>query len=92
MPESVTYRVQTYYKLAKGETGITNVSSRRLDAAAALSWILADLDSEECEAYAVTHEDSGEPGLNVVTVKIDWSKVPDSVRNPKFPTRNGRRL
>lgn len=88
MPENVTYRVSTYYKLAKGETGITNVSSRRLDAATALTWILDDLPED---AWDVSHGGS-DGDWHKVTLTIDWAKVPDSVRKPKFPTRNGRRI
>jgi hypothetical protein len=88
MPESVTYRVSSYYKLAKGEAGVTSESSLRLDAAEALSWILSDMPDE---AYEAVHDQSA-ADWHKVTITIDWTKVPDSVRAPKLPTRNGRRI
>jgi hypothetical protein len=89
MPEATTYRVQAYYKLARDEHGMTQVSSLRLDAASAIGFILADLPDD---AWSVEHKDSGEPGWDIVTAVIDWSKVPEHLRAPKLPTRNGRRI
>jgi hypothetical protein len=84
MPEAVTFKVTTYRKLAKDETGYTELASQRVDAAAALVWVLDELPDD---AWEVEHADSGEPGWDRITLHLDWSKVPDSVRAPKLPAR-----
>lgn len=84
MPEAVSFKVTTYYKLAKGETGLTNIASRRVDVGTALNWIFDELPGE---AWDVKHAPSAEDDWDVVTLTIDWSKVPDSIRAPKLPAR-----
>jgi hypothetical protein len=78
MPDAVTFKVTTYRKLAKGETGPTQVGSVRLPASAALDWILRSLPED-----AVTF--SWPDGNQSVRIDIDWLKVPESVRWPKIP-------
>ena len=87
MPESVSFIVSTYYKLAKGETGLTNMATRRVDAGTALTWILNEIPDE---ALTVTREPSGENGWDIVSLRLDCSKVPDSVRLPKLPAARRR--
>jgi hypothetical protein len=84
MPEAVTFKITTYSKLAKGETGITQLGSLRVDAGTALMWILDELPDD---AWDVQHEPSAEPGWDVVTLRLDWSRVPDSIRAPQLPAR-----
>lgn len=84
MPEAITFKVTTYRKLAKDETGMTQMGTVRVDLATALGWILDELPDE---AWHVDHEPSSEDGWDVVTLRLDWSKVPDSVRSPKLPVR-----
>jgi hypothetical protein len=83
MPDAVSFRVTTYRKLAKDETGMTQMGSVRVDAAAALMWILDELPDD---AWDVTHEDPDKQ-WHAVTLRIDWAKVPDSIRDPKLPAR-----
>lgn len=77
MPEAVSFRVMIYRKFAKGDTGITHVGSRRLDAGNALN-LICD------ETWHVTHEKVEGSEWDKVTLVIDWSKVPDSIRDPKL--------
>ena len=81
MPEAVTFRVFTYFRLAKGETGLTQMSTQRVPASLALDWVLNELPED-----AVTISYSGDED-EVSTTVIDWSKVPDSIRNPEPPAR-----
>ena len=76
MPESVSFKVDAYYKLAKGETGVTHLQTVRIAASQVIDWILDHLPDE-----AVTV--SGIPGGPMTTV-IDWSKVPEHTRHPKL--------
>lgn len=85
MAEAITFKVVTYRKLAKDETGLTQIASNRVDLATALNWILDELPDD---AWNVEHtDDSGDPGWDKVTLTLDWSKVPDSIRAPKLPAR-----
>lgn len=85
MPEAVSFKVTTYRKLAKDEKGYTQLASQRIDAAAAVMWILYELPED---AWDVEHTDSAESGWDVITLRLDWSKVPDSIRAPKLPARH----
>jgi hypothetical protein len=87
--EAVTYRVSTYYKRPKGQPGVTSLSSGRLSAGEALTWIVNDLPDD---ALTVTREQPEGADDDIVTLVIDWNKVPASIASPKIPTRNGRRL
>ena len=78
MPDAVTFRVTTYYKLAKGETGITQWDSQRLSVSQALDVIINEFPDEAVEVKA-------QPGQ--VTITIDWSKTPAALTNPKIPVR-----
>lgn len=81
--EAVSFRVTTYRKLPKGEPGVTLVASQRLNAAQALEWILDELPDD---AWSVEHDDSVVPG-GKITLHLNWSKVPDSIRKPALPAR-----
>lgn len=80
MPDAVTFRVTTFCKLAKEETGITRADSERLAASAALDWILREFPED---AVTFSHPN----GNQSVRIDIDWLKVPESVRWPKIPAR-----
>jgi hypothetical protein len=84
MPEATTFRVTTRHKLAKGEAGITTVSSVQVDAAAALGWILDEFPED---SWTVTHATPEGCEHDAVTLVIDWNKVPESIRAPKIPAR-----
>lgn len=84
MPEAVSFRVSTYWKLAREEAGLTTASSVRLTLAQALNWIMDELPDD---AWTVTYEDTDEEPWEKVTLVIDWSLVPDSVRKPVLPAR-----
>ena len=79
MPEAVTFTVNTYVKLAKDETGLTNMASRRIGASQALDWILSEFPEDAVNYEAL-------PG-GAERITIDWAKVPDSIRAPKVPAR-----
>lgn len=86
MPESITFKVTSYYKLAKDETGLTQTDTRRITAVQALDWILGDIEEAADDENSVTvkHEN------DVLTIMIDWSKVPESIKNPKIPAPRRR--
>jgi hypothetical protein len=70
----VSFRVSTYYKLPRGQAGITHLDSQRLNLGEALDWIAAELPED---AVTITPEtDEGDK----VTIVIDWAKVPDEIR------------
>lgn len=75
-PAKVTFRVTTYFKRPRGQAGLTNLGSRRLCLSEALDWILAELPGD---ALTITPDTSG--GNEVVTVRIDWAKVPAEVKD-----------
>ena len=84
MPDAVSFRITTYTKLAKGETGLTQMASNRICASEVIDWVLEVLDEQAPGAVAVSFDD--ENG-HVATTVIDWSKVPEHVRWPKMPGR-----
>src|SRR5260370_41527786 len=93
MPDAVSFRVTTYRKLAKGETGLTQMASARLAASEGIDWGLSELPDD---AVTVSHDETGE----TVTPAIDWSEGPDFARRPRIrgrfvhqpgPPRTGRR-
>lgn len=80
MPSSVSFRVTTYRKLARGETGLTRMNSARISASELISWALSELPDD-----AVTLRFSKDQ--EKVTIVIDWAKVPEGIRNPVMPGR-----
>ena len=97
MPEAVSFVVTTYCKLAKDETGITQVGTRRVPMATALDWILRELPEEafkifylDAEGNAMEWTDGMSPISDHVRLEIDWLKVPDSIRNPVLPAPRRR--
>ena len=83
MPDAVSFRITTYTKLARGETGLTQMNSARICASEAIDWVLNELPEE---AVTVSHDETGE----VATTVIDWSKVPEFIRYPNMPGRMRR--
>ena len=79
MPESVSFRVTTYKKLAKGESGLTRMNSNRIAASELIGWALGELPED---AFTVAQDEN-----DVSTIVIDWAKVPDFIRNPEMPGR-----
>lgn len=69
----VSFRLSTYWKLGRGQHGLTHADSSRLALAEAIGLLLEQLSGEE----AVVTEDG-----TVTTIVIDWSKVPPEVRDP----------
>ena len=74
----VSFRVATYWKLARGETGPTRMESKRLNLGEALDWILAELPED---AITITPDTEGDN--DGVTIRIDWNKVDDDIRAGK---------
>lgn len=70
----ISFRVTTYYKLERGETGITQLASNRLSLGDAVDWILAELPEDVVKITPETSEGDS------VTIAIDWAKVPDEIR------------
>jgi hypothetical protein len=87
MPEAVSARVTIYRKLAKGETGLTQLASVRVNLGTALQWILEEMPDE---AWEISREKSEDRAWDIVTLRLDWSKVPDSIRAPVLPKPRGR--
>lgn len=69
----VSFRLSTYWKLARGRSGLTHADSGRVSLLEALELLVAQLTFGEC-----TVTDEGQ----VTTIVIDWSKVPQEVRDP----------
>jgi hypothetical protein len=72
----VSFTVTTYWKRPRGQPGLTRMGSRRLTLSEALDWVLAELPAD-----AVTLAHDLDDGRNVVTVTIDWGKVPMEARD-----------
>lgn len=73
MSAKVSFRVTTYFKRPRGEAGITQLATRRVSLGEAVDWILNELPDD---AVAIGHD----LNADVVTIVIDWSKVPDEIR------------
>lgn len=69
----VSFRLSTYWKLARGQHGPTRIDSRRLCLSEVLDAALQQLSDGECTI------DTKGP---VTTIVIDWSKVPQEIRDP----------
>lgn len=70
----VSFRVATHYKIPRGQAGLTQMGSKRLNLGDALDWILAELPED---SITITPEtDEGDK----VTIVIDWANVPDEIR------------
>jgi hypothetical protein len=74
MTAKVSFRVTTYFKRPRGEAGITQLNSCRLSLGDALNMVLNEIPGE-----AITIDHDGFTG-DIVTIVIDWPKVPDEIR------------
>jgi len=75
----VSFRVTTYYKRPRGEPGLTQAASQRLDISEAIAWVLAELPEE---AVAMTFEgDDGTGAARKTIIAIDWDHVPAQVKD-----------
>lgn len=81
MPKAQWYRITTRRSLEKGETGFTTMNTRSLKASHAMGWILGDLPDG---SYTMSYDEKTE--VSVIT--IDWTKVPDYIRDPDIPARS----
>lgn len=70
----VSFRVTTYWKRRRGEPGLTQMASRRMDLGEALDWVLAELPAE------AVNVESGTGAADRVHIVIDWAMVPAEVR------------
>jgi hypothetical protein len=75
MTAPVSFRISTYWKRPRDEAGLTQLDSRRMSIGEALDWVLRELPDE-----AVTITPDVEGGHDAVTLRIDWSRVPDEIR------------
>lgn len=80
MPDAVSFTVHVYYKLAKGETGLTHAQTVRIPASAVLDFALDHLPEG---AVTVSHDETGD----ITTTVVDWSKVPEHTRRPNLLAR-----
>lgn len=69
----LSFRLDTYWKRPRGEAGPTSMSSRRLALPEVLELLLQQLTDDE---YSMTRSGT------VTTLVIDWSKVPEEIRDP----------
>lgn len=74
MTTPVTFRVTTYYKRKRNEAGLTQLASTRITMGQALDWLLRELPDD---SVRISHDATGEE----VTVTINWSRVPEVIRN-----------
>jgi hypothetical protein len=84
MSEALTFRVQSYWKLAKGEAGLTTASTRRISGSQALLWILDNMLDEQPDDGTPPAIDARREGMRT-TIVIDWDRLPESASNPKIP-------
>lgn len=70
----VEFKVTTYWKRRRNQTGLTSMASRRMTLGEALNWVLDELPEGAC---AITHDGSK------ATLVIDWDQVPDEIREGK---------
>ena len=98
MPDSITFKVDAYCKLAKGETGLTQAGTPRCMASQAIDFVLNQFPEnsvlieyldEETGAVLPCGDGEDDPGedSDLVRMTIDWRKVPDSIRAPAIPAR-----
>lgn len=91
MADAVTFVVTTYWKLAKGETGATQMKSRRLDVGQALNWLLNEMPDDAIRIVMLDSQGNELPEETLtseyVRLDIDWTKVPESIRSPQIPAR-----
>lgn len=66
LPPVPTFRITTYWKRKRGESGLTQMASQRLSLPAALDWVLQEIPDD---AWEVEHN-----GLDV-TLTVHWGKV-----------------
>lgn len=89
MPDATTFVVTAYRKLARGEAGLTQIGTRRVTAAQALDFVLAQFPDgvtiESLDAAGNPLPPGGES--DVVRLTIDWLKVPAGIREPQLPAR-----
>lgn len=71
-PPKVSFRVTIYWRRKRGEPGLTNMQSRRLNLEQALNLIVDQIPDE---ALAIRNE-----GGKTVVV-INWAKVPEEIAN-----------
>ena len=69
----VSFRLSTYWKLERHQTGFTNVSSVRISLSEVLDLLLGQLTDDEAAV-----ETKG----SVTRITIDWPKVPHMIRDP----------
>lgn len=91
MPEAVTFIITTYRKLARNETGLTQMKSRRLDLGQALEWLINELPEDATRVVMIDAQGNELPEETLtseyVRLDINWLKVPESIRNPQIPAR-----
>lgn len=71
-PVPVSFRLTTYWQRARNQSGMTRLDTRRLSVSETLDRVLDCLDDD-----AVTITEGA-----ITTITIDWTKVPNEVRNP----------
>jgi hypothetical protein len=92
LPSAVTFAVNVYRKLSKEETGPTNIGTRRIPAAMALDFIFDEFP-DDCVSIRCLDAPGGTPlpddapRTDYSAIYIDWTKVPDYLRNPAIPAR-----
>jgi hypothetical protein len=74
----VSFRITTYWKRKRSETGLTQMASRRLVLSEVLDWVLAELPEE---ALTVEPDDTG----GNVVIRICWDLVPAEIRYGRRP-------
>jgi hypothetical protein len=68
MESSPTFRITTYYKLPRGEPGIRQLGSKRLNVLQALDWVLNGLPED---ALTVEYPE-GEIVVRIDVAKVGW--------------------
>lgn len=70
-PPIISFRVTSYYKHPRGQSGMTQAGSKRLSLMEALQWVLDELPDD---AWMIDHQPVSE--TDKLTITIDWAQVP----------------
>ena len=63
---TVTHRITTYFKLAKGETGLTQIGTKRIGTVDALDWVIG---------HAPEGVLTVEPGEHETVIRVNLDKA-----------------
>ena len=79
MSAKVSFRITTYWKRPRGESGLTRMGSHRMDIGRAIGWLVAELPDDSYEMRFDGADADGSAAKT--TIVIDWTKVPADIKD-----------